>query len=463
MVESGLSGFGMADVIEISSNEDSGSEVSFGAADKIFIDSLHPSTHAGTSLLEPLEVEPLQTIPWDVAMGCDQRLESSRAGEAAAAQNMLDERLASNSAVSGSADGGDVAGEDAESAWVLQDGTPVDEAGGRMTVVAVNRLKRMFRLPGVVNLRPPTVEEKASILPAGFAALHEEIFRQGVTFPLVPNLQILICEFGVTFGQICPNMWRLMLALNSLWRVSGCEGPTVAEVLHFYELVYVKRQGCRGQVNLSRRHGVPKLIENLRDSMSYRRGSFCVGTTGWEYQAGSNEGEPTFRIKSEFQPIRGCLWVSTEHDWRGFFFFPALYSVLIMTFCAAGLRYNLTREEECRVARIRSCWRNRNMLDFRLLTGWELLVDQQLTRAVETPPGNKASRDAFAKAMDHAEIDNFLDTMYASGLAAQKIVVNPETLAHSPSEVPMVLSMPHHSHLGSDGLPAVQVGTGAVS
>ncbi|XP_061990552.1 uncharacterized protein LOC133708975 [Rosa rugosa] len=160
--------------------------------------------------------------------------------------------------------------------------------------------------------------------------------------------------------------------------------------------------------------------------MSYWRGTFCVAMTGWEYQSGSNEGEPTFRIKSEFQPIR------------------------------AGLRYNLTREEECRIARIKGCWKNRNLLDFRLLTGWELLVDQQLTRAIDTPPGNKASRDAFDRAMDRAEIDNFLEAMYASGEVAQRTVVNPETLEVSASEVPVVLPMPHHSHLGADGLPSVQ-------
>ncbi|XP_062001968.1 uncharacterized protein LOC133719811 [Rosa rugosa] len=162
--------------------------------------------------------------------------------------------------------------------------------------------------------------------------------------------------------------------------------------------------------------------------MSYWRGTFCVATEGWEYQARANEEGPTFRIKSEFQPIR------------------------------AGLRYNLTREEECRVARIRGCWRNRNLLDFRLLTGWELLVEQKLTRSVETPPGNKASRDAFEIAMDRAKIDNFLETMYAEGLAAQKTLVNPETLVVSQSEVPVVLPMPHHSHLGEDGLPVVQAG-----
>ncbi|XP_040361526.1 uncharacterized protein LOC121049099 isoform X2 [Rosa chinensis] len=419
----------MASVVEISSSEDSGSDVSFSAADRNFIDSLRSSARAGTSLPEPLDIEPLQTIPWEIVMGRASRPESSRAREAAAAQNRREEQLASNSAASGSADGGDATGEDTESAWVLPDGIPVDEAGGRMTVANVNRIKRMFRLPGAVKLRPPTVDEKASILRPGFAAVHEAIFRQGVTLPLVPSLQILVCEFGLAFGQVCPNMWRLMLAMTSLWRLSGCEGPTVAEVLHFYELTYVKRQGCGGQVNLSRRQGAPKLIENLRDSMSYWRDTFCVATTGWEYQAESNDGEPAFRIKSEFQPIRGV-----------------------------GLRYNLTREEECRVARIQGCWQNRNLLDFRLLTGWELLVDQRLTRAVETPPGNARSRDAFAKAMDRAEIDNFLEAMYASGDAAQKTVIDPVTLAVSPSEVPVVLPMPLHSHLGADGLPVAQTG-----
>ncbi|XP_062022036.1 uncharacterized protein LOC133738491 [Rosa rugosa] len=58
--------------------------------------------------------------------------------------------------------------------------------------------------------------------------------------------------------------------------------------------------------------------------------------------------------------------------------------------------------------------------------------------------------------MDRAEIDNFLETMYASGEAAQMTVVNPETLEVSASEVPVTLPMPHHSHLGADGLPSVQ-------
>ena len=75
----------MADVIEILSSEDSGSEVSFCAADRNFFDSLRPSARAGTSLPEPLEIEPLQTIPWDVTMVHVSRPESSRAGEVAAA------------------------------------------------------------------------------------------------------------------------------------------------------------------------------------------------------------------------------------------------------------------------------------------------------------------------------------------------------------------------------------------
>ncbi|XP_040369612.1 uncharacterized protein LOC121051378 [Rosa chinensis] len=61
--------------------------------------------------------------------------------------------------------------------------------------------------------------------------------------------------------------------------------------------------------------------------------------------------------------------------------------------------------------------------------------------------------------MDRAEIDNFLEAMYAEGLAAQQTVVNPETLALSQSEVPVVMPMPHQSHLGEDGLPTVQAGT----
>ncbi|PRQ42763.1 hypothetical protein RchiOBHm_Chr3g0461191 [Rosa chinensis] len=375
----------MASVIEISSSEDSGSDVSLSAADGVFIDSLRPSAPAGTSLPEVLDVEPLQTIPWEVVMGRGSRPESSKAGEAAAAKARRDERLASNSAASGSAGEGETAEQNVESAWFLPDGTAVDEAGGGMSGAAVARLKQAFRLPGSVKLRPPTADEKASILPTGCAAVHEAIFRQGVTLPLVPNLQILVCEFGLAFGQICPNMWRLMLAMNSLWRLSGCEGPTVAEVLHFYELVYVKRQGCHGQVNLSRRQGAPKLIENLRDSMSYWRGTFCVATDGWEYHARSNEEGPSFRIKSEFQPIRGWWPVSAENVWRAYM----LELVFLLTtcfFCAAGLRYTLTREEECRVARIRGCWRNRNLLDFRLLTGWELLVDLRLTRSIGEDP-----------------------------------------------------------------------------
>ncbi|PRQ55029.1 hypothetical protein RchiOBHm_Chr1g0320121 [Rosa chinensis] len=340
----------MVSVIDISSGEDSGSHELLTVADRVFIDSLRPSAPAGTSLLELLDIVPLQTIPYEFTMGLAGRPESSRAGEDAAVRARREERLASNSAACSSAGGvGEPGGEEVESAWVLSDGRKVDEAGGPMPAAAVSRMKRVFHLPGVVKLRPPLKDERSSFLPAGHAAVHEAIFCQGITFPLLPNLQILICELGLSFGQICPNMWRLLMALNSLWPLSGCEGPTVAEILYFYELVYVKRQGCSGQVNLSRRQGAPKLIENLKDSMSSWRGTYCVATAGWEYQAGANEGWPTFRIKSEFQPIR------------------------------ARMRYNLTSAEECRIARIRGCWWNRNLLDLRLLIGWELLVAQQLT------------------------------------------------------------------------------------
>ncbi|PRQ51067.1 hypothetical protein RchiOBHm_Chr2g0140201 [Rosa chinensis] len=204
-------------------------------------------------------------------------------------------------------------------------------------------MKRVFRLAGVVKLRPPIAEENASILLAVYAAVHEAIFLQGVTLPLFPNLQILLCKFGIAFGQVLPNMWRLLMALNSLWPLSVCEGPIVAKVLHFYKLVYVRHQGCNWQVNLSRRQGAPKLIENLKDFMSAWRGTFCVTTAGWEYQVGLNEGALSFRIKSEFQPIQGCCR-SLLPKVGGF----CLYS---------ALRYTLTREEECCVARIKSHWR----------------------------------------------------------------------------------------------------------
>ncbi|PRQ38697.1 hypothetical protein RchiOBHm_Chr4g0416881 [Rosa chinensis] len=291
----------MASVVEISSSEDSGSDVSLYVADRMFIDSLRLSAPAGTSLSKPLDIVLLQTIPWEVAMGRAGRPESSRAREEVAALKRREERLESNSAASGSAGVvREAGGEEVESAWVLPNGTAVDQAGGSMTAAAINSVKGVFRLPGVVKLRLPTANDRASILPAGHATVQESIFRQGVTFPLLPNLQILICEFGFAFRQICPNMWRLLLALNLLWRLSRCERPTVVEVLHFYELTYVRRQGCSGQVNLTRRQGASKLIENLKDSMSPWRLTYCVATSWWEYDAGVNEGAPTYRIKLEF-------------------------------------------------------------------------------------------------------------------------------------------------------------------
>ncbi|XP_061996044.1 uncharacterized protein LOC133714049 [Rosa rugosa] len=117
----------------------------------------------------------------------------------------------------------------------------------------------------------------------------------------------------------------------------------------------------------------------------------------------------------------------------------------------------LTREEQCRIARIKGCWQNNNLLDLRLLTGWELLVDLKLTRALDSVPGNKASRDAFSKAMDHADLHNFIEGMYAAGLSAKQTVVDPQTQALSHSEVEVVMSMPHHSHLAAAGQTVLQL------
>ncbi|XP_040367740.1 uncharacterized protein LOC121050751 [Rosa chinensis] len=270
----------------------------------------------------------------DVQSGRGRAETATSAGEDTVASQRREERLASHGVASGShEEGGNPADESAAvSTWKLSDGMPVDEAGDPMSQAAINRMKRVFKLPGVAKLRALLRNEPASSLPAGYAAVHEAVLRQGVRFPLLPNLQILLCEFDLAFGQICPNMWKLLIGLNGLWRMSGCEGSTVAEVLHFYELVYVKRKGCSGQVNLSRRTGAPRLVENPPDSMSPWRATCYFTTEGWEYDATLNKERPTHRIKSKFQPIR------------------------------ARLHFVLMPEEECRVARITDCWKNRNLI-----------------------------------------------------------------------------------------------------
>lgn len=149
-------------------------------------------------------------------------------------------------------------------------------------------------------------------------------------------------------------------------------------------------------------------------------------------------------------------------------------------FFVAGLRFTLTRGEQCRVARITGCWRNRNLLDLCLLTGWELLADLKLTRTpgkCPTPicllsrlldadlfswfayadplPGNKASCEAFNRAMDNTELQNYLEDMYAANLNARKTVVDPQSQPLSQSEMEVVMLMPHHSHLATAGQTVV--------
>ncbi|XP_040369243.1 uncharacterized protein LOC121051201 [Rosa chinensis] len=138
------------------------------------------------------------------------------------------------------------------------------------------------------------------------------------------------------------------------------------------------------------------------------------------------------------------------------FYFFFFFDILCFLLCVAGLRFTLTREERCRIARITGCSRNHNLLDLCLLTNWELLVNLKLTRAPDPVIGNKANRDAFDKAMDCMELQNFLEGMYAAGLIARQTVVDPQTQELIQLEVDMVMPMPHHSHLAVAGHTVVQ-------
>ncbi|PRQ45310.1 hypothetical protein RchiOBHm_Chr3g0488791 [Rosa chinensis] len=66
--------------------------------------------------------------------------------------------------------------------------------------------------------------------------------------------------------------------------------------------------------------------------MSYWRGTFCVATDGWEYHTRSNVEGPTFKTKSEFQPIRGWQLVSAKTNWRFQTFANLRFLLMIIVF-----------------------------------------------------------------------------------------------------------------------------------
>ncbi|XP_050365505.1 uncharacterized protein LOC126792129 [Argentina anserina] len=320
----------------------------------------------------------------------------------------------------------------------------VEEAYGADSA-AVSGYVEEFKLPGTILARAIRRDEFGSMLPNGHALVSPSVLRLGVELPLDPRLQCLVAEFGLAFGQVSYNMWRVLLGLCSLFYLSGCSAPTAAEVLHFFKVDYNQRNGNGGTARFVRRdeRSEYQVLENWPTSeANWRKNSFVV-EDGWEYgRINGVEYIPRKRIPSRFRAIN------------------------------SGRRLVLSEREVERVNRVTYLWRCQGedlVHDLKVLTNPYLLFEQGLLRRHPTTLSvnrnfEKSERVCYARFLQQEDPDVTPDTeglaitmlrrVMSKKAAASTKKVNVAAQRVEDSSAVVDLSIPLHANLPNEqGLP----------
>lgn len=102
-------------------------------------------------------------------------------------------------------------------AFVLSDGTPVDEPRVYLNAREIAEWRAEFRIPGVVKMRPRADGETAGLLPEGCGLVCAILLRHGLRLPLDPWLQYVLAEYNIALGQMGLNMLRILLSMAVIW------------------------------------------------------------------------------------------------------------------------------------------------------------------------------------------------------------------------------------------------------
>ena len=107
----------------------------------------------------------------------------------------------------------------------------------------VSRFKDRFQFLERVCVRRPTNEDKACHFFPGEVCFYKAAFTCGLRLPIHPFIMELLGFFGIAFGQLMPNSWRIVVNCMEIWLAANEDMIRVSELIHLYRLKESKEYG----------------------------------------------------------------------------------------------------------------------------------------------------------------------------------------------------------------------------
>ena len=113
----------------------------------------------------------------------------------------------------------------------------------------LSRFNDRFQFSDRVRVRLPSEEEWACHFFLGEVCFYEAVFLCGLRFPVHPFVMELLGHFGITYGQLIPNSWRIVVSIIGIWLAA-----TDSDMIKVDKLVYLYR------LKASKEHGYYELL-----------------------------------------------------------------------------------------------------------------------------------------------------------------------------------------------------------
>ena len=153
----------------------------------------------------------------------------------------------------------------------------------------VSRFKDRFQFPKHVRVRRPTNEDRACHFFLGEVCFYKAAFTCGLRLPVHPFIMELLGFFGITFGQLMPNSWRIVVNCTEIWLAANEDMIKVSELIHLYRLKESKEYGYYELVPWARR---ARIVRGLPSSFRHWKSRFVfVSANDFETPASEAWGE----------------------------------------------------------------------------------------------------------------------------------------------------------------------------
>ena len=153
----------------------------------------------------------------------------------------------------------------------------------------VGRFKDRFQFPERVHVLRPTNKDRAYHFFHGEICFYEAAFTCGLRLPVHPFIMELLGFFGITPGQLMPNLWRIVVNCMEIWLVTNKNMIKVGELIHLYHLKESKEYGYYELVPWASR---ARIVRGLPSSFRYWKSRlFFVSRDDFETPASEAWGD----------------------------------------------------------------------------------------------------------------------------------------------------------------------------